>query len=90
MADLHSRVRGALEDDQGTEGLFGSPASAAVRDDAEANIQAWGYVYGLAYAIAKAEDPYEPASEVGARARAVALPIYAEYVGDLVAEGQVP
>lgn len=88
MADLHSRVRGALDDDQGTEGLFGNPASAAVRDDAEANIQAWGYVYGLAYAIAKAEDPYEPASEVAARARAAALPIYAGYVGDPVPQEQ--
>jgi hypothetical protein len=47
--------------------------------DREANIAAWGWVYGIAYGIARGEDPYERPSAVVARAYEAAVPVYRDY-----------
>lgn len=83
MADLESRVNAAVHDDRGGNRISPPPPSASFGRDEDGPIQDWGFIFGVAYAIARGEDPYESSDDVGKRARAVALPIYAKYVGDL-------
>lgn len=82
MADLESRVRAVvMSDASGVEGLYNSPAGAPDEGETATRAMDWGWIYGLAYAIARAEDPFEPIPDVEGRANAAARPVFAEYVG---------
>ena len=50
----------------------GNPQDVRDLTDYEMELQDWGLFYGIAWALARAEDPFEPFREVGARAREAA------------------
>lgn len=47
----------------------------------ELDCRDWGFAYGAAYAIARAEDPFESAASVGARVLEAARNAYARFGG---------
>ena len=47
----------------------------------EMDLGLWGFTYGIAYAIGRAEDPCEPVDDVISRALEAAKAAYKEYTG---------
>jgi hypothetical protein len=82
-ADLGVRLRTLMmQDDAGgaLEGLDkGSPGQL---NDFEASCETWGFLYGMAFALARMEaDPFEPNTDVGVHAHDVAWPEFLRYSG---------
>lgn len=49
--------------------------------DLEAAMCAWGCVYGIAFGLARSEEPCEPHTSVASRAYEAAWPVFAEFNG---------
>jgi hypothetical protein len=47
----------------------------------------WGTYYGIAFGIARHEDPFEPHEAVASRALHAAWPIYLEHSGPIAPPG---
>lgn len=52
----------------------------------ERDLVDWGAVYGLAFGIARAEDPFEAHEDVADRALAAAWPAYLEWSGEFATD----
>lgn len=85
MTTLEEKVRGALSGDDTGSGPISQAAKWPVgRPEAttsELDLRDWGVYYGVAFGIARGEDPYEPRDSVAARALEAAQRVYREYGG---------
>ena len=50
--------------------------------DLELDFGDWGFTYGVAWAVARAQDPQEPDESVAARALAAARQVFRLYCGE--------
>jgi hypothetical protein len=76
--DLTSKVAALLTD--AVDPLTGA-VNGPLGDltDEQLDARDWGYTYGIALAIARAEDPFEPLSSVVDRARGAAFEAHAAW-----------
>jgi len=81
---LHEKVRAIVMQDDTGDG----PISAAGRQpgafdffatDCEAAMRAWGCVYGMAFGLARCEEPCESIESVAERAYEAAWPVFVEF-----------
>lgn len=81
---LTAKVTSVLTEDDGGRAYdqFLRPAWMAGMSDRAHAVAAWAYTYGIAYGIARGEDPYEPVSSVAARAYAAAIAAHREFTRD--------
>jgi hypothetical protein len=49
--------------------------------DFESSLQAWAMLYGIAFGVARMDDPFEPGENVADRAREAAWPAFLRYNG---------
>ncbi len=84
--DLVHAVSRALQNDVAHDGLLSPLAAdgeeAARMSDLELDLGDWGFTYGVAWAVARAEDPQEPDDSVAARALAAARHVFHLYCGE--------
>jgi hypothetical protein len=89
---LEEKVRAVVSPDDTGAGPLGrmeSKLGAGPFTDRDLDLSHWGVYYGLAFAIARAEDPFEPMANVAQRALDVAWPLYLERSGPIAAIGEV-
>ena len=83
--DLVEVVARALQNDVAYDGMLKPIAAgeeeAARLSDLELDIGDWGFTYGVAWAVARAQDPQEPDESVAARALDAALQVFRLYCG---------
>jgi hypothetical protein len=74
-----------LQDDAAHDGML-SPVSddeegVARLSDLELDLSDWGFTYGVAWAVARAQDPHEADASVAQRALAAAQEVFRMYGG---------
>jgi hypothetical protein len=83
---LAAKVRALVQEDRPDGGigaydrLVDVPWLPSMSDEQSAVFE-WAYVFGIAYGIARGEDPYEPISSVSARAFEAARPVHRDFTG---------
>ncbi len=84
-ADLVEIVARALRNDAAYDGMLHPIAAgeeqAARLSELELDIGDWGFTYGVAWAVARGQDPHEPDDAVAARALDAALRVFRMYCG---------
>jgi uncharacterized BrkB/YihY/UPF0761 family membrane protein len=84
--DLVHAVSRALQNDVAHEGvlrpLVADAEQASRMSDLELDLGDWGYTYGVAWAVARAQDPHESDESVTARALAAARQVFRLYCGE--------
>lgn len=82
---VQDKVRAILRLDDTGRG-FGSTAEQRPKvehlNDWERSLVDWGAVYGLAFGVARAENPFEAHEDVAERALDAAWPVYLEWSGE--------
>jgi len=81
---LQEKVRSIIMQDDIGEGPIGIAGSEPhdrgfIETDCEAEMRVWGCVYGIAFGLARSEEPCEPIKAVGERAYLAAWPVFQEY-----------
>jgi len=80
MSDLATTVRAIAFEETPTghkwayEHLTSQPGEPL--SDRGRDLREWGYLYGLAYGIARGENPYEPNAEAAERAYQAAIGVF--------------
>lgn len=96
---LHEKVRAVFMTDTVSDaalnGAHAQPAAADLHplSQWELDLRDWGAVYGVAFGIARTEEPFESIESVAARALNAARTVYAEWGGGTFAPrnaGDVP
>ena len=84
--DLVHAVSRALQNDVAHEGVLRPLAAdaeeASRMSDLELDLGDWGFTYGVAWAVARAQDPHESDEKVAARALAAARQVFRLYCGE--------
>ena len=77
------RLRSLISQDDGGGSLDGLEKGSAPGGltDFESSIETWGFVYGLAYALTRLEDPFESPASVADRAHSAARVEFLAYNG---------
>jgi hypothetical protein len=86
---LAEKVRAVLARDDTGEGPIGLAASKigpAPHTDRDSDISAWGVTFGIAWGIARTEDPFESDEQVGQRAMSAGWAVFSEF-NDPIAPG---
>lgn len=84
---LEEKVRAIIMQDDNGDGPTGTVANQPdwhryfEVSDFEADMRAWGCVYGIAFGLARSEEPCEPIESVSRRAYEAAWPAYVAYAG---------
>ncbi len=82
---LHEKVRAIIitSDDTGEGPVATAGNQPAVHGffatDCEAAMRAWGCVYGIAFGLARSEEPCESIESVAERAHEAAWPVFVEF-----------
>jgi hypothetical protein len=82
-SDLGVRLRTLITQDDAGGSLYGlDKGHPGQLNDFEASCETWGFLYGLAFALARIEaDPFESNTDVGDRAYEAAWPEFLRYSG---------
>lgn len=81
MSDLSTKVRAIVFEETpighkwAYERVISEPPAQDL-NQREEDLREWGYVYGLAYGIARGEDPYEANQDVAERAYQAAMGVF--------------
>lgn len=83
---LEQKLRAILRQDDTGRGPIGRAATYPSRDVFQAttfelDIRDWGVYYGMAFGIARGEDPFEPQEDVALRALEAANSVFREFGG---------
>lgn len=85
-AKLFRAVSAALQSDEAHAGKLAPVAAdeeqASSLSDLELDLLDWGFTYGAAWALARAQDPDEPAASVADRALRAAREVFGLYCGE--------
>jgi hypothetical protein len=83
-ATIEAKIRAIIRQDDTAGFVIAAEKRPSVEhlSDWERDLVDWGAVYGLAYGIARAENPFEPFEDVAARAFDAAWPVYLEWSGE--------
>ena len=82
---LLERLESTVEGVEAMETCWDYPSRAVhTRDltDFEDHLQDWGTIYGMAYVLARMEDPFESSESVAKRAFEAAKHVFEDYVGE--------
>ncbi len=83
---LAQKVRAVLARDDTGEGpvaLVEKKLGPGPHPDRDLDIGAWGVTYGIAFGVARTENPFESDEEVGKRAMEAAWPLFIEFNGPI-------
>lgn len=86
VATISERIRALLSLDdmgEGPVGVCGKHPRGIHLSEFERDLMEWGLVYGMAFAMARSEDPWETIESVAARAFMPALAAYTDWSGDM-------
>lgn len=88
---LEQKLRAVMSIDDtggGPLGRAGEKLGEGASTDRDLDLLTWGAYYGIAFGIARDEEPFEPHEAVAARALHAAWPIYLEHSGPIAPRGQ--
>jgi hypothetical protein len=83
---VSDKLRAVMARDDNGEGPIGlavTKLGAGPHPDRDTDIGAWGVTFGIAWAIARAEDPFESDEHVGVRAMKAAWPVFLDANGSI-------
>jgi hypothetical protein len=75
---LEEKVRALV---MGDEGPYEHCLERLPWDTTDYALVNWGLVYGIAFGLARTEEPCEPVTSVAARAKEAAWPVFVEFNG---------
>jgi hypothetical protein len=83
-AYITERIRAllSLDDTDGVLEILDKHPRAVELSEFERDLREWGFVFGMAFAIARAEDPWETNRSVAARALMPAFAAYTDWSGE--------
>lgn len=86
---LEQKLRAVMSIDDTGRGPLGRAGEKVGEcgSDRDLDLMTWGAYYGIAFGIARHEDPFEPHEAVAARALHTAWPIYLEHSGSIARPG---
>lgn len=85
---LARKVRAVLvrdDDGEGPVGLAATKLGTGPHSARDNDIHAWAITYGIAWGVARTEDPFESDEEVSKRAMKAAWPVFIELNGGSIA-----